>query len=884
MNIRGRKTIVAVFLLLFFLAGCGGGGGENDNANADNKFISTLKPAIIQSQTSMIIDASVGGSIEHAGATLIIPPNALAETISLSLAATNLPSKNLPENEEILLGRKVISKYGYVIISDKDIVLNKALTLRIPINLSQITEETRESDIDISTDTLGHLIPQSSPSKLNLVEGYVEIELAPDNLFAKTTNRILGRPQGYIVPAALFLAGAFIEIYNTLTVTLNTPNSDTHRKLESAHFNLHFNPVNVSNEDANAILDQLEKAHELFVDGLGFSNRKNLINYDGRYTFVIASLKGGADAPDGYTLPGSSLFEGGSYINLLSVDKQKIVAVHEYFHNMQHGALTSYITPNMGEKGIDLALGKLTSATAQWLFEGSSAALAGRVVIGNSLYPARDPDPKLERIPEFISLYNEPDMKPSPDIAQDFFFFLERRLGHADFYLPTFQALRRDPLDTQERAVRALDEALVDITNGTYDIELAWDEFIKDYWIDNNNLYNIRTDQPIFGDVENYFTIKGVKPDGRKNTAYLQLKPLTYALIRFVVPALNKDQNGNIDLGQRTDLVIESSLTNDIGHGTLAVEFVDELAPSSSIQESTTIVASDSTPKKYTFTDFRRESKRTLYAVISNSDSSSETINDLTKHLSISAHLGEVPDSDATWKSATPCPGISEQNYAQKWSVSLQQNASGVTGNIYFHACPGEGRVSYTLSGPVSEDGVVYNLSGTKSGGRGVLYSTSPYSQTFVLTKGQAPVPNFASSGGAANAQDMTSDLCPESMFNGSIYNPEYYSYVGFSVSSEGTRSVASCGYVSTGGGLIRSSSLIITWNSLPSLTGNSYCSLGNQDPIFWSEADRSASSQLRAVSVHWQGDFYDKETIEEIVRQFLSKLVDQNIGAKCPE
>lgn len=98
------------------------------------------------------------------------------------------------------------------------------------------------------------------------------------------------------------------------------------------------------------------------------------------------------------------------------------------------------------------------------------------------------------------------------------------------------------------------------------------------------------------------------------------------------------------------------------------------------------------------------------------------------------------------WKSTDTCPGVSDQNYAQKWSVTLKQDASGVTGNIYFHACPGEGRVSYTLSGPVSEDGTVFNLTGIKSGGRGGLYSTAPNSQQFTLTKDRAPVPNFASS------------------------------------------------------------------------------------------------------------------------------------------
>ncbi len=135
----------------------------------------------------------------------------------------------------------------------------------------------------------------------------------------------------------------------------------------------------------------------------------------------------------------------------------------------------------------------------------------------------------------------------------------------------------------------------------------------------------------------------------------------------------------------------------------------------------------------------------------------------------------------------------------------------------------------------------------------------------------------------ADNPQEMTASLCPEVAPNGSLNNPENYSNSGFSISStDGSITTASCGYRSSGGGLVRSFSIVITWNMVPSLTGNSYCSQGNMDPIFWSETDRRASSQLRAVSVDWEGDFYDKEGVEAFVRQFLSTLVDHHIGSLC--
>jgi hypothetical protein len=101
-----------------------------------------------------------------------------------------------------------------------------------------------------------------------------------------------------------------------------------------------------------------------------------------------------------------------------------------------------------------------------------------------------------------------------------------------------------------------------------------------------------------------------------------------------------------------------------------------------------------------------------------------------------------VLDFAGSWHSAATCD---EQDAPYHWEVKLRQDptTNAVTGTISFHACPGGGRASYDVSGTATPDEVLF-LEGQKTSGRGGLDGLTPASQTFRLTKGGEPFPNFA--------------------------------------------------------------------------------------------------------------------------------------------
>lgn len=100
-----------------------------------------------------------------------------------------------------------------------------------------------------------------------------------------------------------------------------------------------------------------------------------------------------------------------------------------------------------------------------------------------------------------------------------------------------------------------------------------------------------------------------------------------------------------------------------------------------------------------------------------------------------------------TWRAQGGCNESEGSTYQWRWYITLEQSGVNVTGAIYFHKCPGEGRASYSLTGKVEADGS-FTMTGRKSGGRGDLFGATPSTQRFTLREGVEPVPNF--SGGAA--------------------------------------------------------------------------------------------------------------------------------------
>jgi outer membrane biosynthesis protein TonB len=78
-----------------------------------------------------------------------------------------------------------------------------------------------------------------------------------------------------------------------------------------------------------------------------------------------------------------------------------------------------------------------------------------------------------------------------------------------------------------------------------------------------------------------------------------------------------------------------------------------------------------------------------------------------------------------------------------KWTVTLAQNATGVSGTITFHACPDGGRATYSVSGTATSAASV-TLTGNKTDGRGPLGGSAPASQSFTWTPPGPPSPNYA--------------------------------------------------------------------------------------------------------------------------------------------
>ena len=97
---------------------------------------------------------------------------------------------------------------------------------------------------------------------------------------------------------------------------------------------------------------------------------------------------------------------------------------------------------------------------------------------------------------------------------------------------------------------------------------------------------------------------------------------------------------------------------------------------------------------------------------------------------------------DLMWHASQVCGENEGDEYHWRWMVSLRQSGIKVTGDLYFHQCPGGGRVSYRVSGEEKPDGI-FEVSGEKSGGRGALHGSASWKETFTLREGKVPSPAY---------------------------------------------------------------------------------------------------------------------------------------------
>ena len=604
--------IIPCLLLLYACFDSGSDSGDdkpNPGASAEESTVKApdFGAAVLQSQSSRVIDADLGGTVEHDGARLIIPPDCLDESATITLATTTLPSQALPDDDGALLGRKALSDRGFVIMSDKDLSLSEPLVLHLPVNPDLIPGGTPLSDIELSTDIGGFLIPQGSVDEVNLAEGYVAITLDPDLLSAQSNNQLIGYPQALSTPF-LVIVGLLATTpltLNPIIATLDDINLLRFTTRRTTHFTVHYRADLMSEGQVSILLGYLERSYLFFVEELGFA-LPNRWNGDDRYTVVFDDLnehvllkvvKGG-DIPDGFTLPGSSLFEGASYVNILQpADEVITTAIHEYFHAVQYGALTNIFTANFANK-------KLNSQS-QWLFEGSANIMSGRIFYGSVTNASRDTSLQ-HRLKPGLSLFepSQDSADPAEDVAQDFFFFIEKQLGNIDFYRPAFASIAPNPLDSRERAVRALDEVLKQLTSGTWDMSTGWKAFVPDYLIDNPSQYaTLKIAESVI-----------LNPNGSRFSTSIYLPPLSYWVLEIGIPKLEKDSNGIILPNQLKELEIETSLSSS--GGSVNIELVDTLSPDHSLRES---VADASIPKTHSYPGYRGEGRKNLFVVISNS-------------------------------------------------------------------------------------------------------------------------------------------------------------------------------------------------------------------------------------------------------------------------
>lgn len=101
-----------------------------------------------------------------------------------------------------------------------------------------------------------------------------------------------------------------------------------------------------------------------------------------------------------------------------------------------------------------------------------------------------------------------------------------------------------------------------------------------------------------------------------------------------------------------------------------------------------------------------------------------------------------ITDFAGSWHSAETCD---EADAPYRWEIKLSQDESTnrVWGTISFHACPGGGRASYSVSGTATA-ALFVDLEGTKQSGRGGIGSAASASQTFRIRPGLPPEPNLA--------------------------------------------------------------------------------------------------------------------------------------------
>lgn len=519
--------------------GCKGGGEGRDLGVPEFHFGGVL------GGTSEGIFAAAGGRLEYSGAVLTVPPGALAEDASLAIVEVSVDAASLDPDDGALGGQVLLSDSAFLIASDRAVELLEPLSLTLPFDPDKLPDGVAADALRVSGVVGGYIIPQGSPDEVDTNEGVIRISLGPDQLLAGVRSQSSPMPPmaagapfasilGGLSSGSIVLFGSVAAVGSVFLHPVLATVDDFRRfpVRESPHFNVRYRNEPGFADEALRVSLALELAYDLYVESLGFE-LPSLFDFDSRYTVYLddfanhawLNLVSGTDA-EGFTLAGSDLVEGASYVNTtISSDQWTQTAAHEYFHALQYGAF-GQITIN--------SLDAFINKTNSWLYEGSAVALGARVIAGNGQVASRDTS-LFTHLAQRESAFNKEAQLPAADVAQDFFFFLERLFASADFYLPMFRSLGTGVFADTEPSVTAIDFVLRERQGLPGGLKDAWRLFIRDFTIDNPSAYIA---DPVEAPPDAFRVLP--KNGGTIAQAY-DLAPLSYVIFEFKVPPFEKD-------------------------------------------------------------------------------------------------------------------------------------------------------------------------------------------------------------------------------------------------------------------------------------------------------------------------------------------------------
>jgi hypothetical protein len=520
----------------------------------------------VASWTAVALSAAAGGTVELDGALLEVPPGALSEDAELGLSALPVDSFAIPAGDGARGGQIPLSTNAFLITADRDVTLFDALTLTLPFDPGAIPAGVAPEHLRVAAAANGYLVPQGMPMIADTVGGSISFEIdAPEILKGAETQSSSAPVLGAGVPFPDIVTESLRELpdppgpaglvpslhWQTYLATVDdldglVEKSEPWLSTRTAHFDIRFREGTVDFGAASRIGVALEDAWTVLVDGDGFS-LPNEFDLDGLYTVFVDDFDDHAavgewedsGVVDGFTLPGSGLVEGASYVNVdASEDEWPSIAVHEFFHALQYGALS--------DAGASANFIEAFDAGSGWLWEGATAALSGRLIFGAGS-PRRN-DFVSEEMPQRRSIWSLVEEDP-PDTAQEFFVYLEKSVGDTSFYRPIFESLAADidlPATPTARFVTAVEKGLADAESDET-LEEAWSGFVFDRAIGSPNLYNAT-----FGLLKAE-EIVGLTADGAVVSRLKQIPPLSYYLFKYLVPGV-EPQNEQTDLRRDVEL------------------------------------------------------------------------------------------------------------------------------------------------------------------------------------------------------------------------------------------------------------------------------------------------------------------------------------------